>query len=63
MTAQEDLLKLGVSAECFCDNNLAKHGTMVMGLEVISPKAMLERYGKDGANVLIGSLSYYSILT
>jgi lipopolysaccharide cholinephosphotransferase len=59
MTAQEDLLRLGVSAECFCDNNPAKHGTTVMGLEVISPQTMLERYGKDGANVLIGSLSYY----
>jgi lipopolysaccharide cholinephosphotransferase len=59
MTAQEDLLRFGVSAECFCDNNPSKQGTAAMGIDVISPDTMLKRYGKDGANILIGSLSYY----
>ena len=59
MTAQEDLLRLGVSAACFCDSDPNKHGTNLMGLEVISLQTMLERYGKDGANILIGSKTYY----
>ena len=59
MTAQTELLGLGVSAACFCDNDPNKHGTKLMGLEVISPHTMLERYGKDGAHILIGSKSYY----
>jgi lipopolysaccharide cholinephosphotransferase len=59
MTAQEDLLRLGVSAECFCDNDPSKHGTKIMGLDIISPAEMFKRYDKYGANILIGSLSYY----
>ncbi|MDR0616999.1 MAG: LicD family protein [Synergistaceae bacterium] len=59
MTAQEDLLRLGVSAECFCDNTKCKHGRKVMGLDVISHAEIFERYGKDGANILIGSQSFY----
>jgi lipopolysaccharide cholinephosphotransferase len=31
----------------------------VKELEVISPATMFERYGKDGANILIGSQSFY----
>jgi len=59
MIAHEDLLRLGVSPACFSDGDPKKHGTIVMGLEVISPQALLERYGKDGAHILIGSPMFY----
>jgi lipopolysaccharide cholinephosphotransferase len=59
MTAQEDLLKLGVTASNFCDSAESRHGQSINGVEVISPAAMIEKYGTDGANILIGSESYY----
>ena len=59
MIAHEDLLRLGVSPVCFCDSSPHRQGTTVMGLEVISPETFLERYGRDGANILIGSPQFY----
>ena len=59
MIAYEDLLRLGVSPACFCDGSPHRQGTTVMGLEVISPETLLERYGRDGANILIGTPQFY----
>jgi lipopolysaccharide cholinephosphotransferase len=59
MMALEDLHRLGVHAVNFCDSSSKKHGQSIYGVEIISPQAMIERYGIDGANILIGSETFY----
>jgi SAM-dependent methyltransferase len=56
---RERLAELGVAPEFFVDGDPEKQGADIDGLKALSPEEMIERYGCDGANIAVGSETFY----
>ncbi len=48
----ERLRQAGVEPLCFCDNNLARWGNRVNGVEVLSPADAIERFGQTAVFIV-----------
>ena len=54
------LRRYGLKADMFCDSDPEKWGCSLGRLPIVPPDEMYEKFGSTGANIVIGSVTYYT---